>query len=476
MNGLEGESKNIRRAKKVIEVALLGEKEVFGEECFLSSEKRDFKVVCASLEGQAFEVDKKEFLKILKNFETRTWLEESAKAKKLYYQERVRSVQSATKNYKHLLLFPKAPAPYSQKKEEILANVWSSETPVAQVRKLSCGPSIEQMNYPQAPLLVKNLKKKLELCTNDYNLMPSSGETREYLGVWSQAVEKRNRIRSKSKLNTRQDVRRPFKSQTVKGATLTKFTATTPRLSFVASPRVPGVETERLYNTKSLVDVLAEEKESDKLASHRNFFRSSFASLNDKFFEKTFDTERTRFRKSQGSTSSGALEENQPHIFSHRQSHGGGTLDQLDDEEKEGGGSACQIMSLPGRSATHIKERKSSIHEKEVKNILERGFNYNTINWGQQRQKVRNMLEEKTEREYRKNFCILENDKVKSAFEGGQKYKLFIDQIDEQDELENDIRLDMKKAKSVPIIPGQHHPRVKSLTDKFHYMNKKPFI
>ena len=418
-------------------------------------------------------------MKTSKNPQTRVWLEESAKAKELHYQERIKSVHDTTQAYKHLLLFPKTPTSLSPEKPrlsmpEINGEDGSESTsPVGAKRDPKRSLSIEQLNYPQATLLGKNLKKKLELCTIDLTPTGSvpSPEKRECLGIWAKIAKSKNKLRSKTKLNNnKEDLKKPSQPQSVGKL---KLTATTPkpRLSFLASPRTPGTESARLYNTKSLAEVLtlaAEERETERMKSHQNFIRSSIASLTDKFMEKSLNSERTRartrLRLSQGSLSSGLLEDSQP-LLSQRQSYPT-TLEQLDQEatksggfrsEREAGGSMCQIMSMTARENSHIKGRQPSIYDKEVKDILERGINYSSVNWGHQRQKVKNMLEDKIEKGYRRNFCVIE-ERFPSSTEGGQRYKLFVDQIEEEDEL--DLQLDSKKFKSVPVkstIPHHHH-------------------
>jgi len=47
------------RAKKMLELAVIGEREIFGEGELMSSEKRKYRVVCDTVGGEIYEINKK---------------------------------------------------------------------------------------------------------------------------------------------------------------------------------------------------------------------------------------------------------------------------------------------------------------------------------------------------------------------------------------------------------------------------------
>jgi len=55
-------------AKKLADVAILGEKEIFGEEELIYNKKRLFRAVCHSREAEAYEVNKRDFRERVKIF------------------------------------------------------------------------------------------------------------------------------------------------------------------------------------------------------------------------------------------------------------------------------------------------------------------------------------------------------------------------------------------------------------------------
>jgi len=96
--------------KKSIELGIISEKGIIGEEELLQGCKRKYRLVCHSLEAEVCEINKSNFLeRILKNQQTKEWLEDYVRSKDRYYQNRLKSIQESTNPNNPLSAFSKTP-------------------------------------------------------------------------------------------------------------------------------------------------------------------------------------------------------------------------------------------------------------------------------------------------------------------------------------------------------------------------------
>ena len=104
---IDSEVKSLKkklRAKKMLELAVIGEREIFGEGELLSSEKRKYRVVCDTVGGEIYEINKKEFTnKVAIHVQSKEWLEEFTISRDKYLEERIKTLtQAAQKRNQYL--------------------------------------------------------------------------------------------------------------------------------------------------------------------------------------------------------------------------------------------------------------------------------------------------------------------------------------------------------------------------------------
>jgi len=106
LSEMKARMNRLKPVTRTIDLAILGDGELFGEEEFIGRIKRKYKVICSSLEGDVYEISKKEFSNPkLPFFMSLKWLNQNISMKKEHYQERIDGVQRSHKINNNYLVF-----------------------------------------------------------------------------------------------------------------------------------------------------------------------------------------------------------------------------------------------------------------------------------------------------------------------------------------------------------------------------------
>jgi len=106
LSEMKARMNRLKPVTRTIDLSILGDGELFGEEEFIGRIKRKYKVVCSSLEGDVYEISKKEFSNPkLPFFMSLKWLNQNISMKKEHYQERIDGVQRSHKINNNYLVF-----------------------------------------------------------------------------------------------------------------------------------------------------------------------------------------------------------------------------------------------------------------------------------------------------------------------------------------------------------------------------------
>jgi len=104
---------SIRRqsiVKKSIELGLLGEGQLFGEEDLFRDGERNITILCNSKEAEVYAIEKKNAISRIVKWEqsSANWLKKNIKWKMQYYQEKLKSRNDTVTKNKELLMFEKS--------------------------------------------------------------------------------------------------------------------------------------------------------------------------------------------------------------------------------------------------------------------------------------------------------------------------------------------------------------------------------
>jgi len=467
------ELKKDQKMKKIIDVALLGEKEIFGEDGLFTPEKRQYKIICSSLEAQVFEVNKKEFQRILKqHFPTRDWLESYSKSKKEFYEQRSQAVKDATKKHKHLLLFTKVQSSNtpqaSPREQEDVSTLYkfnnflpkSASSLSFRGGGLHTGEEetplpIKHINYPQPKLLMKKLKKDLSVFADDTDMMnswESRGESyrerKHPLSVWTEATGSRASTPNKKREGHKEDLKSIVSPHLESKFAHSRTTQNSPRfmISQVVSPkdkshglRSAGMSSEKFFFPKDFTTTLDHKESDHKSFIHHSKIKSLMNSQAD-FFTQPADSERFHTRASEiVSSISIKIEKSQSARFPMLQSQGS------QPKILSSRLSPRQVKYLTTNDSTNMIDTvKGDLKEPYQLNLytkaisetvsprtdrlkdIQKGFNH--VNWEQQRQKIKNIIEEKAGKEYRKYFYSIDGDFTASVKSKGDP-NIALDQL-----------------------------------------------
>jgi len=128
--------------KKSLELAILCEKEIFGEEELLHDKRRQYTIVCHSIEGEVYEVDKKVFFeKILKSSIATKWITGYSEGRLEYYKNKVLELCDSKLKNKGLLMFERKDFKCDRLSLHIVARDYAPKEAMSKFRENKSLPS-----------------------------------------------------------------------------------------------------------------------------------------------------------------------------------------------------------------------------------------------------------------------------------------------------------------------------------------------
>jgi len=454
-------------------------------------------------------------------------LESYSKSKKEHYEQRCQAVKDATKKHKHLLLFTKissttTPQASPREQEDVSTllkfNNFLPKNPTslsfrggATATEEDAPLSTLKLNYPQPNLLMKKLKKDFSAFHDDNDMLhswDSRGESyREKkplpLSVWTEATASRASTPNRKKEGRKDDLKQIVAHLESKFHHC-KSTQNSPRflLSHVVSPKdrigglkSAGIQSEKFFFPKDFSTDHNRDTPATATATataDKKFGRSKIRSVmhsqtDHQFFTQPGESERFHTRASEiVSSISVKIEKSESARFSILQSPQWPKIlsSRLSPRQqvKYLVSNESNFDTLKGDSKAHFEQPAITLFSKSISETIsprterlksremfersQKGFNH--VNWEQQRQKIKNIIEEKAGKEYRKYFYSIDGD-IRAALKSRGDQNLALDQL----KSENDKEIISKKnPKSGVLKTVKYEPKIDTAIKKFDVNGK----